>query len=60
MLAGLVTELGRMPFDRSIDVRVARLRKKIEDAPDNPRFIRTVWGSGYIFTPQGNQPGDAS
>lgn len=59
MLASLATELGRMPFDRSIDVRIARLRKKIEDAPDNPRYIRTVWGSGYLFAPQGDQPDDA-
>lgn len=56
-LASLASELGRMPFDRSIDVRIARLRKKIEDAPENPRFIRTVWGSGYLFAPQGDQSG---
>ena len=59
MLASLATELGRMPFDRSIDVRIARLRKKIEDAPDNPRYIRTIWGSGYLFAPQGDQPDEA-
>jgi len=58
LLASLATELGRMPFDRSIDVRIARLRKKIEDAPDNPRYIRTVWGSGYLFAPQGDQTSD--
>jgi DNA-binding response OmpR family regulator len=58
MLASLATELGRMPFDRSIDVRIARLRKKIEDTPDNPRFIRTVWGSGYLFAPQGDHQDD--
>lgn len=44
----------RMPFDRSIDVRVARLRKKIEPDPDNPCYIRTVWGAGYLFAPHGN------
>lgn len=60
MLASLATELGRMPFDRSIDVRIARLRKKIEDTPDNPRFIRTVWGSGYLFAPQGDASSEAS
>ncbi len=43
----------RDPFDRSIDVRVNRLRKKIEDDPSNPRYIRTVWGQGYLFAPQG-------
>jgi two-component system phosphate regulon response regulator OmpR len=41
------------PFDRSIDIRIARLRKKIEDDPDNPKTIKTIRGSGYIFIPQG-------
>ena len=41
----------RDPFDRSIDVRVTRLRHKIEDEPARPRYIRTVWGVGYQFTP---------
>jgi DNA-binding response OmpR family regulator len=39
------------PFDRSIDVRVTRLRKKINDSGSKPRFIRTVWGQGYRFIP---------
>ncbi|MBE9516772.1 MAG: response regulator [Proteobacteria bacterium] len=39
------------PFDRSIDVRITRLRHKIEDSTSKPRFIRTVWGEGYRFTP---------
>lgn len=42
----------RDPFDRSIDVRVTRLRHKIEDDPAHPRLIRTVWGVGYQFTPE--------
>ena len=41
----------RDPFDRSIDVRVTRLRHKIEEDPAQPRFVRTVWGIGYQFTP---------
>lgn len=41
----------RMPFDRSIDVRVTRLRRKIEDDPNKPLYIRTVWGEGYMFAP---------
>ena len=36
-------------FDRSIDNHVSRLRKKIEPDPKNPRYIKTVWGGGYIF-----------
>lgn len=39
------------PFDRSIDIRIARLRRKIEADPDKPRTIKTVRGSGYIYIP---------
>jgi two-component system phosphate regulon response regulator OmpR len=41
------------PFDRSIDIRIARLRRKIEEDPENPRTIRTVRGAGYMFAPGG-------
>lgn len=37
------------PYDRSIDIRVARLRRKIEKDPENPQVIRTVRGAGYMF-----------
>jgi two-component system phosphate regulon response regulator OmpR len=37
--------------DRSLDVQVARLRKLIETQPEQPRYLQTVWGSGYVFTP---------
>jgi len=43
----------RDPFDRSIDVRVNRLRKKIESDPAHPAYIRTQRGQGYLFVPQG-------
>ena len=39
------------PFDRSIDVQVSRLRRKIEEDPSNPQLISTVRGGGYMFTP---------
>lgn len=39
------------PFDRTIDVQVGRLRRKLEDDPKNPDLIKTVRGGGYIFTP---------
>jgi DNA-binding response OmpR family regulator len=39
--------------DRSIDIRVTRLRKKIEPDPEHPRFIKTVRGEGYVFVPNG-------
>jgi DNA-binding response OmpR family regulator len=50
-LVTLAQDAERVPFDRSIDVRVARLRRKIEPDPDNPTYIRTVWGAGYLFAP---------
>jgi two-component system, OmpR family, response regulator len=40
------------PFDRTIDVQVGRLRRKLEEDPDRPTIIKTVRGTGYIFTPQ--------
>ena len=39
------------PFDRSIDIRISRLRKKIELDPAKPQVIKTVRGVGYIFSP---------
>jgi two-component system, OmpR family, response regulator len=39
------------PFDRTIDVQVGRLRRKLEDDPQKPTIIKTVRGTGYIFTP---------
>ncbi len=39
-----------LPFDRSIDNQISRLRKKIEKDPKNPTLIKTVWGGGYMFT----------
>lgn len=53
-LIELLKGYERSPYDRSIDVRVTRLRKKIEPDPEHPQFIRTIWGKGYMFTPQGN------
>ncbi|HZF93725.1 MAG TPA: response regulator [Allosphingosinicella sp.] len=40
------------PFDRSIDIRVTRIRRKIEDDPAKPQAIKTVRGAGYVFTPR--------
>ena len=39
-------------FDRSVDLRVMRLRRKIETMPDKPRLIRTVRNVGYVFVPE--------
>lgn len=38
-------------YNRSIDVAVSRLRQKLQDDPKHPRYIKTVWGSGYLFLP---------
>lgn len=37
------------PFDRSMDARISRLRRKLRDDPREPRIIRTVYGAGYVF-----------
>jgi two-component system, OmpR family, response regulator len=39
------------PFDRTIDVQVGRLRKKLEPDAENPQIIKSVRGAGYIFVP---------
>ena len=36
-------------FNRSVDIAVSRLRQKLKDNPKSPEFIKTVWGSGYVF-----------
>jgi DNA-binding response OmpR family regulator len=41
-----------MPSSRSVDIAIARLRKKIEPDVHHPRFIHTVHGDGYSLTPQ--------
>lgn len=48
----LFQELYGRPYDgmdRTIDVRVSQLRKKLGDNPDNPSRIKTIWGRGYLF-----------
>ena len=42
---------GAAPFDRTIDVQVGRLRKKLEADPERPQIIKSVRGAGYIFVP---------
>ena len=50
-LLELAHQRGMDPFDRSIDIRVTRVRRKIEQQPDKPQIIKTVRGSGYIYLP---------
>jgi two-component system OmpR family response regulator len=40
-------------FDRAIDVRITRIRRKVEPDPNHPRIIRTIRGAGYVFSPDG-------
>ena len=43
------------PFDRTIDVQVGRLRKKLEADVDDPQIIKSVRGAGYILVPAGER-----
>lgn len=49
LMDGLGIAAQRTPFDRSIDVRVSRLRRKLDDTAAEPTLIRTVYGAGYLF-----------
>ncbi len=51
-LLDLVYGREMFPFERSIDVLVMRLRGKIELDRSNPELIKTIRGSGYVFTPE--------
>ncbi len=51
-LLGLVPGRGEEPFDRSIDKRITRLRRKIEADPSHPALIRTVRGGGCLYRPE--------
>jgi two-component system, OmpR family, response regulator len=43
-------------FSRSVDILVSRLRQKLQDTSRQPRFIKTVWGTGYAFVGEEVQP----
>ena len=43
-------------FDRSIDVHIAALRRKLGDTAHSPCYIRTVRAAGYLFIPENNPP----
>jgi two-component system, OmpR family, response regulator len=46
----LMGQRDLLPTDRSIDVRISRLRRKLESDPQNPKIIKTVYGAGYMFS----------
>jgi DNA-binding response OmpR family regulator len=54
-LVELLKGYERAPLDRMIDVRITRLRRKIEPDPAHPVYIRTVWGEGYLFAPDAGE-----
>jgi two-component system, OmpR family, response regulator len=56
-LLDLAEARDREAFDRAIDVRITRIRRKIEPDPTHPSVIRTVRGAGYLFSPDGSDPG---
>ncbi len=58
-LLDLARGRSAVPFDRSIDVQVSRLRRKIEPDPAEPTLIKTVRGGGYLFTPSVSGGGPA-
>jgi two-component system phosphate regulon response regulator OmpR len=51
-ILSLTQQREHEPFDRSIDIRIGRLRRKIERNPDTPQTIKTLRGAGYMFVPQ--------
>jgi DNA-binding response OmpR family regulator len=50
MLLDLSRLYGAEVYDRSIDVQILRLRRKIEPDPSRPQYIRTERGAGYVFS----------
>ena len=46
----MIANRGWQPYDRSIDVLVGKLRRKLGDDPRSPQLIKTIRGVGYVFT----------
>lgn len=49
-LLDLTKGRNSVPFDRSIDTHISRLRRKLGDDAKKPEIIKTAWGTGYLFT----------
>ena len=41
------------PYERSVNLRIMRLRRKVEPDPEHPQFIKTLRNAGYVFVPGG-------
>lgn len=52
LLLDLLHGSADFPFDRSVDVQVLRLRRRIESDPATPEIVKTMRGAGYVFTPK--------
>ena len=48
---GAIAQANASLAERSVDVHIARLRRKLEPDPRNPRYLKTVWGEGYVLWP---------
>ena len=48
----LLAQRDLSPADRTIDVRISRIRRKLEADPQNPKIIKTVYGAGYMLMAQ--------
>jgi DNA-binding response OmpR family regulator len=44
-----ISGLDWEPYNRSVDVLISRLRQKLGESPKDPKYLKTVWGTGYIF-----------
>lgn len=54
-LLDLASARDEEAFDRAIDVRITRIRRKIEPDPSHPTIIQTIRGAGYLFSPDGRE-----
>ena len=46
---------GLDPYERSVNLRIMRLRRKVEPDPEHPQFIKTLRNAGYVFLPDGGE-----
>jgi len=46
-------------LDRTVDVCISKLRRKLDDDPRDPARIKTIWGKGYLFSPKVHELGNA-
>jgi DNA-binding response OmpR family regulator len=47
-------------FNRSVDITMSRIRQKLDDDPKSPTYIKTVWGTGYVFIGEAEPDGETA